>query len=187
MPPLPPYEGLHPLVVHFPIGLLMSAPVLLLIAMFVPTRRATWAGAALVVIALGTFASFLAVSTGEAAAEIAEQYPAAEQTLERHEEMGETTRVLFAILTLLYSGVVAAVALRGEKMRRLIWIGVTGVYLVLYAGGLVYLANTGHEGGRLVHVFGVQAPFGEAAAPAPLGEQPQAIEEDHEEGEREEH
>ena len=36
LPPIPSWDGLHPLVVHFPIALLLAAPVLLLAGMVFP-------------------------------------------------------------------------------------------------------------------------------------------------------
>jgi len=99
MPPLPEWEGLHPLVVHFPIALLMVAPLFALLG-FLPRVGQGFRLAALALLILGTVASYVAVESGEASARVISFSPEARETLEKHEELAETTALLFLVLTI---------------------------------------------------------------------------------------
>jgi uncharacterized membrane protein len=114
---------------------------------------------------LGTAAAFVAASTGEAAGELAERTPGVAPVLERHEELGELTRNIFAALTgVLAIGLGVGWVLRAKLSTLRVAIA-TAVFLGAYGAGALVLLNTGHEGGRLVHEFGVRAIMG----PAPAG------------------
>ena len=63
-PPIPSWDGLHPLIIHFPIALLLVAPILVLLGLISPNRGRAFLGAALILMVLGTIASWIAVSTG---------------------------------------------------------------------------------------------------------------------------
>ena len=84
LPPWPGWDGLHPLVIHFPIALLLTAPVFVLLAMIQPKRGASFGLSALVMLVLGTAAAFVAVETGEAAAELATRSEAINSAIESH-------------------------------------------------------------------------------------------------------
>lgn len=165
IPPMPPWEGLHPVVVHLPLGTLAIAPLFVLLAMV--SRR--WARpmslAAFVLILLGTLGIFLALTTGEATERFAKGIPGAEQLVHQHEEAAEMARNVFIGASVLAFAVFAlatklvktdektGVTRRGGWMvANLILLGVTGL-------GALALANTGHLGGQLVHGLGVRAPL----------------------------
>ena len=162
MPPLPPFDGAHPLVVHFPIALLATVPVFLVLGLLVPARREQFATAALILLVLGTLGAILAVRTGEASEENAKRVPAAHDTFERHEELGERTRLIFILLTGAFAALVAGRRKLAPRLAPIIHLA----YLLAYCAGLVVLANTAHQGGLLVHHFGVRAPV----AGAPVGD-----------------
>ncbi|HWP02965.1 MAG TPA: DUF2231 domain-containing protein [Gemmatimonadaceae bacterium] len=158
LPPVPPWEGLHPLVIHFPIALLFIVPLFVLFGMFAPRHAPAWRLAGLLTLALGTVAAFVATATGEASAEIAERTAAAHAVLERHEEMGEFVRNLFAGLTVVYAALIVVTQVVRAKWMPAASLWGASVFLLVYLGSLVALANAAHEGGRLVHEFGVRAP-----------------------------
>jgi uncharacterized membrane protein len=156
LPPWPGLDGLHPLVIHFPVALLLTAPVFVLLAMLLP-RRTAFGVSALVMLVLGTAGAFVAVATGEAAAELATRTEAITAAIDSHASLAETARNVFAGLTLLYAGILAAPVLIKKLATRAWVVGTNAVFLgLLLAGGLV-LANAAHHGGLLVHKFGVQA------------------------------
>ena len=92
--------------------------------------------------------------------------------MEHHEELGERTRLVFTILTLLFAAIMVMPSLV-PVVRKRAWIPVvaTLVFLGAYGAGALLLINTGHEGGRLVHEYGVRAllPAEDTPASAPAG------------------
>ncbi|MEZ6235512.1 MAG: DUF2231 domain-containing protein [Phycisphaerales bacterium] len=164
-PPLPPINGLHPIVVHFPIAILLIAPVFLVLA-GASKRPGAMAASALIMLVLGAAFTFLAAMTGEAAEDQAEGIAAARAVLERHEELGGIARFVFGGLALLYAGIVAFALWSKDRLKRPLWIATHAGFLLLHAGTCLLLANVAHDGGRLVHEFGVRAPIAGGAPPA---------------------
>lgn len=157
LPPLPSWDGLHPLVIHFPIALLLVAPILVLLGLAVPKHWTGFTVAALVLMALGTVGASVAVSTGEAGAGLVERTEAISEVLEQHEDLAETTRTVFIVLTIIFTAIVLGpIALR-STLKPAVNVALNAAFLLLYAFGALLLANTAHEGGRLVHEYGVQA------------------------------
>ena len=156
-PPIPSWDGLHPLIIHFPIALLLVAPILILLGLISPNRGRAFLGAALILMVLGTIASWVAVSTGQAAGELAERAAGAGAVLEQHEELAETTRSAFTILTGLFLVILFAPAIFRARFSQKLLLPAYIFFLLLYGSGVVLLVNTAHQGGRLVHEFGVRA------------------------------
>ena len=157
LPPWPGWDGLHPLVIHFPIALLLVAPVFVLLAIVRPKQSGMFGLSALILLVLGTVAAFVAVETGEAAAELATRTDAINAAIERHASLAETARNLFAGLTVLYA-LVLVLPRAARKFASRGWVTATNTIFLglLLAGGLV-LANAAHHGGLLVHKYGLQA------------------------------
>lgn len=172
-PPLPAWHAAHPLVVHFPLGLLMVAPLLILAAIVRPAHRHPYAVAAFLVILCGTLGALLAVATGEEAAEWAPHTPQVHALIEHHEHLGELTRNLFLGLTALYALVVFGPLALRRNLSSKTAVAAQVLFLALYFGGLTQLAWTGHVGAELVHGQGVRAAW---SAP------PTAVSPEHEEG-----
>jgi uncharacterized membrane protein len=156
-PPIPAWDGLHPLVIHFPIALLMVAPLLVLFGLIRGNTSSGLSLAALGLMVLGTISAWVAVSTGESAGELAERLPGVEVVLERHEELAELTRSLFTVLTGIFAVIVVLPMVLKRELPFAANLALNGAFLLLYTGSMVVLVNTAHEGGRLVHEFGVRA------------------------------
>jgi uncharacterized membrane protein len=156
-PPIPSWDGLHPIIIHFPIALLIVAPVIVLIGIFVPNKGRAFLISAFILMLLGTVAAFVAVSTGGAAGELAEHVNNVESVLEEHEELAETTRAVFTALTAIFGVMVFAPMLFKKELSRMIVIPLNLAFLLFYGSGVLLLMNTAHQGGRLVHEFGVRA------------------------------
>lgn len=168
-PPIPSWDGLHPLIIHFPIALLLAAPLLVVLGALDSKRGKGLLMAALILMALGTAFSYVAVETGEAAAELAERSPEMAPVLMHHQKLAERTRLMFTVLTALFAALALGPALLKREMKRPLSLGLYAGFLVLYAVGAITLANTAHNGARLVHEFGIRALM--PAAPAPRATQ----------------
>ncbi len=164
LPPIPSWDGLHPIIVHFPIALLLIAPILVLLGSFFPNKGRSFLISAFILMLIGTIATWIAVSTGESAGELAERMANVEAVLENHEELAETTRTVFTALTAIFGVIVFAPMLFKKELPNLVVIPLNLAFLLFYGAGAVLLLNTAHEGGRLVHEFGVHAVMDTTAA-----------------------
>lgn len=157
LPPLPSWDGLHPIIVHFPIALLLVAPILIILGIIFHKNGRTFMVSAFVLMLIGTIAAFIAVATGEAAGELAESMANVEAVLENHEELAETARNIFAALTVIFGVIVFIPMMFKKELGQKIMIPLSFAFLLFYGAGTIVLLNAAHEGGRLVHEFGVRA------------------------------
>ena len=162
-PPWPGWDGLHPLVIHFPIALLLVAPLFVLLGAVMPRRGRAFSVTALILLVVGTAFIFVAVETGEAAAQLADDSPQVRAVIERHEELAEATNATFSMIAVAFAILLAAqwwfAKLRSPRVHVPVHAGF--VLLLLIAGLL--LANAAHQGGRLVHELGIRAMVGSGA------------------------
>ncbi len=178
-PPLPSWDALHPLVVHFPIALLLFAPLLVVAGFLLRSPRGRGVQlAALTLMVTGTIATFVAAATGEAAGKLADRTELSSAVLEHHEELAESTRTVFTGLTLAYAAVLFGPGLLRSQLPPVASAALTVVFLVLYAAGGVLLANTAHNGGRLVHELGITAMVPAGGLPPGAGAPGGELEED---------
>ncbi len=150
MPQLP-MESVHPLVVHFPIALLLTA--LFLDGLALALRRPAIHRVALWNLCLGTLGAAVAVLTGLQAAQIAKHSFAIHQVMELHRKLGIATLVLGVLI-------VGWRLFRRDRLTtrdRLL----TFVIMLVMAGTLAFGA---HLGGRMVYEFGVGGVYGRSAA-----------------------
>lgn len=165
MPAVPPHwDGWHPIVAHFPIALLLVAPVFVFLAMIFFGRGRWFSVAALVLLGLGVGGAYLAQTTGEAAHQLVEDGPDEMfRVLEKHEALGSKVFPVFGVL----AGAYAAFFLLALVLRPLdhpvVLFFVNLVFLVLLLGAGLLVANAGHLGGRLVHEFGVHGRLAASA------------------------
>lgn len=177
-PPTPPWEGMHPLVVHFPIALLLFAAVFVVLGIIVPKRGWWFSVSALILLIGGTAGAFVAVSTGEAARDVVED-GADEmfQVLQQHEDILEQARNVFVALTIIYAAIVFLPVVARPLQSWKFTLPANLVFLAALMGANMLLASGAHLGGRLVHEFGVKsalAPEGKAAVNAAKKETPAA-------------
>ena len=157
-PPLPGWDAMHPLLIHFPIVLLLLAPLFVLIgAVLPPPKNRPYMTVALTMLLLGTVSLFLAASSGDEAAELADRAGGVSAVLSTHEALASTCQIPFATLSALFTGVDLWPRLFRRIETRMVSTTAPLVFLAAYSVGLFYLVNTAHAGGRLVHEFGVHA------------------------------
>jgi len=150
-------DALHPLMVHFPIALLLVAPVFVILAIAWKRNELPISITALILMALGTIGAFVAAASGEAAEDNVSG-AAARAVLDRHEDLATTVEITFSALTLLFAALLFLPRLFHHPLRRLTMVSATIVFLGLYLAGAILLAVAAHQGGRLVHEFGVRSP-----------------------------
>ena len=161
---------MHPLVIHFPIVLLLLSPLFVLIsAALSPSRGRPYMTVALIILLLGTISLFVAAESGEAAAALAERGGPVDAVLASHESLASEAQIIFLGLCAVLVGIVALPRILSCQETRLTSTFLPLAYIVLYSAGIFVVVNTAHVGGRLVHEFGVHA-----AMPA-AGIQPEAM------------
>ena len=167
LPEIPDWDGMHAFVAHFPIALLLVAPIWVVLGLLSRESRRTHWSAALILMVLGTLGACAAALTGQEAADVGRSRHAWD-VLERHQELSEVSCAIFALLTLAFAGLVFLPKRLERKLRPMHIVAAHVVLLVLYAGGCLVLMHAGHEGGRLVYEVGLSgAPKEATTRPAP--------------------
>jgi uncharacterized membrane protein len=162
LPMFPGGDGIHPLLIHFPLTLFFLAPVFALLAASTKaaTRRAFLLSTLLLML-LGTISTYVAFEAGEAA--ITEGLTKeALAMVDRHREFADLTRSSFTLATLLFGLTLAICSSLHLRIRELTGVLPLGV-AAFYVFGLFWLIHTAYQGERLVHEIGV----GTLGIPAP--------------------
>ncbi len=158
VPPIPSWSELHPLIIHFPIALLLVAPLFIIAGILMnPRKGRPFLITALALMILGTTGTVVAVLTGEAAAEVAHRTAGASAILERHQELAEITRDIFGLLSVIFAAILFVPRFLKRETSTAAARILPLAFLLFYGAGTVVLVNTAHNGGRLVHEFGVHA------------------------------
>ena len=133
----------HPQVVHFPIALFITALLFEFISYFM--KKDSFSLSSLILLVLGSIGAFIALQTGEEAANIAKKIAGIGSTLHEHEEMAELVFYIYLAITILKA------ALMRFKKDILPWrlIILTGMIL-----GTFFIFRVGHYGGQLVYDWG---------------------------------
>lgn len=169
LPPMPGWNGLHPLLIHFPIALLMVAPVFILLGAFLsPQKGRPFLITAFLLMLLGTASVFVATSTGEAAKKAATMTPQIKAVLHDHEELSESTETSFALLTVAFGAFLFVPGFIHRELSRKLSNALLVAFFLAYGAGAVLMANAAHQGGILVHQLGVHAPATQGSVALPL-------------------
>lgn len=103
LPLIPSWQGVHPLITHFPIALLLLAPLFLVFAAFTQAdKRSTFLASALIVMVLGTGSMYVAYEAGKAAATVVERSGGIEAIVEHHQKLAGHARFSFTLATVLF-------------------------------------------------------------------------------------
>lgn len=132
---------IHPMVVHFPIALLITSVVL----DFLATRwhHKSFQDAGFYALIAGLLGAVVAVGTGAMAEEAVEGKGVPESVLEIHEALGYATLLFFLGLLAL------RLLMRWKLVKEL-----PALYLAMGVVGIVILSAAGYFGGSLVYDFG---------------------------------
>ena len=147
-----PMESVHPLLVHFPIALLLSA--LLVDGLAIVLKQPGLHRVALWNLYLGTLGAGVAVLTGLQAEVIAKHTFEIHEVMELHRKLGLATFILGSLVVTWRLWKQDGLSTRGRALTLLV--------MLAMAGTLLYGA---HLGGRLVYEFGVGGSFGASSTP----------------------
>jgi len=158
LPPVPDWNRLHPLVVHFPTAILLVAPLFVILgAVVAPPRDKPFLASALIIMVISTISLFVALQTGETASELVGRTAQVKEVLKLHDSLAETTCLLFSVLTVVFAHLLVLPKILRRELSRTLSASLLAAFLILYATGALFLVNTGHQGGRMVHELGVDA------------------------------
>ena len=134
IPPFPTWDSLHPMIIHFPIVLLLLSPLFVFVgAVMPPSRGKPYMVSGLFILLLGTATLFIATSTGRAAADLAQRGWTFDAVLEMHEELGSETRILFAGLSAILLGMFFAPKVLRREENRIFSTFLPMAFLALYS------------------------------------------------------
>ncbi len=148
---LPPWNHIHPAMVHFPIALLTVVPLLVLLGLVWPAQRRGIHTSALILLVLGFGGLILALESGQAVERYARATPALLAGVRDHELAAQWTTLIFGLLGAAFAVLWALPLLRKRELSRNLELGLLVLWLLLSAGGVLALGRTGHLGGHLVH------------------------------------
>ena len=145
--------NIHPLVVHFPIVLLLFYPLTLGFSLWYKKYNREFYVASLIILALGFLSLVSAIMTGEPLGkDVKSISPQVYQVFERHEMLAEMTRNVVLIALFIH---VAAWYLKKYKKKSFSFVPTIHFLLSLLIACGVSL--TGSEGGKLTHEYYVGA------------------------------
>ena len=154
---IPGWDGIHPVMVQFTVVLFCLAPVLIVASLVFRRTWQTWAAAALLVMALGTLASWLAVASGHAAGQLVDKTPILQREIAAHEALGLATRNVFTLFTVAFALLFFLPRAFKKTLPDAARIAAYSALLVLGFVLSFTMARAASQGGRLVHEFGVRA------------------------------
>jgi uncharacterized membrane protein len=156
MPQISPgWNGLHLFTVHFPIILLLVAPLLVILGIGYSTpKRRVFLGFALTLMVLGTTMTYVAVATGESATKVVAFAPELSALLDEHRRLAETTMEWFSVLTLILAALFFVHRVLEREVDLWITKALFSVFLILYGTGAVLLVDTALKGSQLMRVLG---------------------------------
>ncbi|MBI1751355.1 MAG: hypothetical protein HY014_07710 [Acidobacteria bacterium] len=148
---MPPWNHIHPAIVHFPIALLTVAPLLVLLGLLWPAQRRGILSAALLLLLLGGAGLLLALESGEAVERYAHGSPELIAGLRQHERLAQRAMLVFGLLDAAFLVLWALPLLRRRELSPRLQRGLLVLWLAGSAAGVLTLGLAGHAGGHLVH------------------------------------
>ncbi len=155
LPTPPPFEGMHPLVVHLPIGVLVLLPLFIILAIVFKQNAKNFAITTTLLAWIGTIGAIVAVITGLEAYELAPRSAEINVVLLKHMELAELTRNLFILFTVFYT--VFTYFLFKDKVKPSLAFIIQVLFLIFVSICILGLINAGHLGAELVHKYGIQS------------------------------
>lgn len=158
IPPIPAsWDLVHPLVVHFPVALLLIVPIFLALALIIKNYKQCFKTLSILLMLIGTVAAYISVSSGKAAGQLVFQTPEISEALLRHQQLAEISRNIFTGLAVVYLVYFLMPFFRKRPYDEKFDLVFGILFLLIYFAGAAYISTTAHYGGVLVHQLGVKA------------------------------
>lgn len=149
-----PLEQIHPMIVHFPIVLAITALLFDVITMTAPkdgaSSRARFQGVGSILMILAGISAIVAFFFGDMAFDIAIGKGVPEAVLEDHEGMGTTTMIAFIVIAAIRAFMLWR-GLESSGKARMTAVALSSVAVIL-------VVVTAYFGGQLVYDLGVNIP-----------------------------
>jgi uncharacterized membrane protein len=148
---MPPWNHIHPAIIHFPIALLTVAPLVVLLGLLWPAQRRGIHAVALLLLVLGFGGLILALESGEAVERYARATPALLAGVREHELAAQWTTLIFGLLGVGFAVLWTLPLWRKRELPKSLETGLLVLWLLLSIAGVLAVGRTGHLGGHLVH------------------------------------
>lgn len=135
-------ERIHPMLVHFPIALLITSVFLDFLRLV--TKRDNFERSAFHLLFLGALSCIPALIFGHIAADVASDRPRIADTIETHEALGFITALSFIILL-----IARYIFVKNDSFSK-----IRPYYLIAAVIGIGLLLTTAYYGGQLVYDYG---------------------------------
>lgn len=158
---IPPINGIHPFLVHLPLGL---APAIFLLSACLAITRSHLRGIEIsvaILLLLITVGTYFTMETGEIAEKAVKIHGAAHHTLELHEKWAKRAFWLYLGTSIIFLPLLTFFRKRFGRFFPTAYFVLSTALLA----GVLTLSMVGHFGGRLVHIHGIQAPIERGVSP----------------------
>lgn len=154
---MPPFDHLHPAVVHFALAPLTLAPAVVLLGLAWRRQRRGILAAALVLLAVGLACAALSLATGQAAEPFARATPELRAAVGSHEHLAQRATLVFSVLACGLVLLWLVPLVRKRELQPRLETALLLAWLLASLAGVGLLLRAGHEGGTMVHTLGTHA------------------------------
>ncbi len=156
-PTIPAWGEAHAMIIHFPIAILLTAPLFILVGLFFKKNGKFFNYSALILMLLGFFGLAIALASGEASADLVSIPKKALETLEKHKELSIIARNLYAGLIMIFALLIYVPLMIKKELTPSLNRIVSILFVVVYMFCSLSLINAADTGKALVHTYGVKA------------------------------
>jgi uncharacterized membrane protein len=152
IPPLPNWSGLHPLLTHFPVAMILLSPVSIILGALLDGRWSKrFLMMSLVLLSVGATLMYFAISTGVDAVSVHQLSTEKQSVLDEHRSMARGATSAITLAALLYALTLAIRRWLGVEDNRMVTTILPIAFLVFYSFGVFQLFNAVQHGAQLVH------------------------------------
>lgn len=152
IPPLPNWSGLHPLLTHFPVALILLSPASIFLGALLKGKWAKrFLTMSLALLSVGATLMYFAIMTGIDAVSIHQLSTEMRGVLDEHKSMARGATSALTVAALLYALTLVIRWWLGVDDNRMVASILPIAFLVFYCIGVFQLFNAVQHGAELVH------------------------------------